>query len=144
MAQEQTLAIIKPDAVGSNEIGGIIEYMESGGLTIVGAMMTQLTLEDAGQFYEIHKDRGFYNELVQFMISGPVFVLVLEGKDAVKTYRKIMGATDPSEADEKTIRADFARSKGENAVHGSDSVENAAIEIAFFKKKGLHICPRKV
>ncbi len=141
-ALEQTLAIIKPDAVGSNEIGGIIEYIESGGLTIVGAMMMQLSKADAETFYEIHKERGFYPELVEFMTSGPVFVMVLEGKDAVATYRRIMGATDPSKADEKTIRADFARSIGENAVHGSDSKENAAVEIAFFKKKGLVICPR--
>jgi nucleoside-diphosphate kinase len=142
MAHEQTLAIIKPDAVGSNDIGGIIEYIEREGLSVVAAMMTHLKDADAKEFYAVHKDRPFYGELVEFMTSGPVLVMVLEGKDAVTVYRNVMGATDPAKADDGTIRADFARSIGENAVHGSDSKENATTEIEFFKKKGLHICPR--
>ena len=141
--EEQTLAIIKPDAVGSNDIGGIIECWEREGLKVVAGMMMQLTEADAKAFYVIHKDRPFYQELVDFMMSGPVFVLVLEGKDAVAANRKIMGATDPLKAEDGTIRAEFARSIGENAVHGSDSKENAAVEIDFFVKKGMKICPRK-
>ena len=141
--KEQTLAIIKPDAVGSNDIGGIIEYWERDGLQIVGALMIHLTKEDAGQFYAIHKDRPFYGELVDFMISGPVMALVLEGENAVQANRNLMGATDPKKAEDGTIRADFATSIERNAVHGSDSKDNAKVEIAFFVGKGLRICPRK-
>ena len=141
--KEQTLAIIKPDAVGSNDIGGIIEYWERDGLQIVGALMIHLTKEDAGQFYAVHKDRPFYGELVDFMISGPVMALVLEGENAVQANRDLMGATDPKKAEDGTIRADFATSIERNAVHGSDSKDNAKVEIAFFVGKGLRICPRK-
>lgn len=140
--QEQTLAIIKPDAVGQNDIGGIIEYWEKDGLKIVAAMMIHLTEKEAESFYEIHKERPFFKDLVQFMTSGPVLVLVLEGENAVALNRQIMGATDPSKAEEGTIRADFAHSIDKNAVHGSDSKENAKIEIDFFVKKGMKVYSR--
>jgi nucleoside-diphosphate kinase len=141
--KEHTLAMIKPDAVGSNDIGGIIEYWERDGLRIAGALMIQLTEKDAKAFYEVHKERGFYNELVTLMTSGPVLAVVLEGENAVEANRKLMGATDPKKAEDGTIRADFASGIERNAVHGSDSKENAKIEIAFFVERGLKVCERK-
>ena len=138
---EQTLSIIKPDAVGQNQIGNIIEYLERNGLSVVAAKMIHMTDAQAKEFYAIHKDRPFYGELVEFMTSGPVLVMALEGQDAVALNRKIMGPTDPSQAPEGSIRGDFATSVGENAVHGSDSKENAKNEIAFFFKKE-EICKR--
>ncbi|HSX13054.1 MAG TPA: nucleoside-diphosphate kinase [Chlamydiales bacterium] len=134
MATEQTLSIIKPDAVGQNQIGNIIEYFERDGLCVVGAKMLQLTDDQAKKFYEIHKDRPFYNDLVSFMTSGPVLVMVLEGEDAIAKNRKIMGATDPAKAEKGTIRGDFATSIDQNAVHGSDSKDTAKVEVAFFFK----------
>jgi nucleoside-diphosphate kinase len=131
---EQTLAIIKPDAVGSNYIGDIINYWEKEGLLVVGAVMTHLTKQNAEEFYAVHKERPFFKDLVKFMTSGPVLALVLQGENAVNHNRKIMGHTDPQKADKGTIRHDFASSIEANAVHGSDSSENAAIEIAFFHK----------
>lgn len=139
--KEQTLAIIKPDSVMSDSIGAILEYYESRGLSIVAIKMVHLSKHDAERFYAVHKARPFFGELVDFMTSGPVVVLVLEGSDAVRRNREIMGATDPAKAAPGTIRADFAKSVGENAVHGSDSLENAKIEIAFFFKPN-EICSR--
>lgn len=135
MAVERTLSIIKPDAVAKNVIGEILTRFEKGGLKIVGAKMLHLSREQAEGFYAIHKDRPFFNDLVSFMISGPVVVQVLEGENAVLKNRELMGATDPKEAAPGTIRADFAVSIDANAVHGSDSAENAATEIAFFFDK---------
>ena len=132
---QQTLSIIKPDAVKKGVIGKIIDRFESNGLRIAAAKKLQLSREDAGKFYEIHKERPFYNDLIDFMTSGPVVVMVLEGEDAVAKNRELMGATDPKKADKGTIRADFAESIDANAVHGSDSLENAKIEIAFFFAK---------
>lgn len=129
---ERTLSIIKPDCVGENQIGNVLEYFEREGLSIVAARMTRLSREKAGEFYGIHKGKPFFEELLDFMTSGPVFVSVLEGPDAVATNRKIMGATDPAKAEKGTIRGDFASSIDKNAVHGSDSLENAKIEIEFF------------
>jgi len=129
---EQTLSIIKPDAVSKNVIGKIIDRFESNGLRIAAMKKIKLTKEDAGKFYEVHKERPFYNELCDFMSSGPVVVMVLEGENAVAKNRELMGATDPKEAEPGTIRADFAQSIDANAVHGSDSLENAKKEIAFF------------
>ncbi|MGP1580646.1 MAG: nucleoside-diphosphate kinase [Wolinella sp.] len=129
---EQTLSIIKPDAVAKNVIGKIIDRFESNGLRIVAAKRLQLSRLDAEQFYAVHKDRPFFKDLVDFMVSGPVVVMVLEGENAVFRNRDLMGATDPKKADKGTIRADFAESIDANAVHGSDSLENARIEIAFF------------
>ena len=138
---EQTLSIIKPDAVAKNVIGQIYSRFENAGLRIVASKMIHLDQEMAGGFYAVHKDRPFFNDLMTFMTSGPVMVQVLEGENAVAKHREIMGATNPKEADAGTIRADFAESLDENAVHGSDSLENAAIEIAyFFGDKG--VCPR--
>ena len=131
---EQTLSIIKPDAVGQNMIGNIIEYFEKEGLSVSAAKMLRLSSEQAKAFYAIHKDRPFFQELVDFMTSGPVLVMVLEGENAVSRNRQIMGATDPAKAAPGTIRADFATSIDRNAVHGSDSLENAKTEIAFFFK----------
>lgn len=131
---EQTLSIIKPDAVGQNQIGNIIEYFEREGLSVTAAKMVHLTKEEAQKFYGIHKDKGFFDELVEFMTSGPILVMVLEGENAVATNRRIMGATDPAKAQAGTIRADFATSIERNAIHGSDSLENAKIEIPFFFK----------
>lgn len=131
---EQTLSIIKPDAVGQNMIGNIIEYFERDGLSVVAAKMMHLTEEQAKEFYAVHKERPFYRELVEFMISGPVLVMVLEGENAISRNRQIMGATDPSKAAAGTIRADFATSVERNAVHGSDSPQTAKTEIAFFFK----------
>ena len=132
MAVERTLSIIKPDAVAKNVIGQIIARFEDAGLSVVGARMMQLSREQAEGFYAVHKERPFFGELVDFMISGPVFVQVLEGEDAIAKNRDLMGATNPKEADPGTIRADFAESIDANAVHGSDSAENARTEIDFF------------
>jgi nucleoside-diphosphate kinase len=129
---EQTLSIIKPDAVAKGVIGKIIDRFESNGLRIAAAKKMQLSRADAEAFYAVHAARPFFNDLVEFMISGPVFVMVLEGKDAMAKNRDLMGATNPQEAEPGTIRADFADSIDANAVHGSDSVENAANEIKFF------------
>ncbi|MBE6429739.1 MULTISPECIES: nucleoside-diphosphate kinase [Campylobacter] len=129
---EQTLSIIKPDATKKGVIGKIIDRFESNGLRIAAAKKVQLSVEDAKKFYEVHAQRPFYNDLVEFMTSGPVVVMVLEGQNAVLKNRELMGATNPKEAAPGTIRADFAESIDANAVHGSDSLENAKIEIAFF------------
>lgn len=131
---EHTLSIIKPDAVSQNQIGNIIEYFEREGLSVVAAKMAHLTADQAKSFYAIHKDRPFFKELVEFMTSGPILIMVLEGENAVSRNREIMGATDPAKASPGTIRADFATSIDRNAVHGSDSLENAKKEIAFFFK----------
>ena len=138
---EQTLSIIKPDAVGQNQIGNIIEYFERDGLSIIAAKMAHLTKEQAKAFYAVHKERPFYQELVDFMTSGPILIMVLEGDNAIAKNRQIMGATDPSKADPGTIRADFATSIGCNPIHGSDSAETAKVEIAFFFKSN-EIFPR--
>ncbi|WP_026154852.1 nucleoside-diphosphate kinase [Thiolinea disciformis] len=140
MAIEQTISIIKPDAVAKNVIGQIYSRFEQAGLKIVAARMIHLSKEQAEGFYAVHKERPFFNDLVAFMTSGPVMVQVLEGENAVAKNRELMGATNPKNADKGTIRADFADSIDENAVHGSDSLENAKIEIAYFFKDGL--CPR--
>ncbi len=132
---EQTLSIIKPDAVKKNVIGKILDRFESNGLRIAALKKIKLTKEQASEFYEVHKDKPFFNELVEFMTSGPVVVSVLEGEDAVAKNRKLMGATNPKEAEPGTIRADFAESIDANAVHGSDSLENAKREIEFFFTK---------
>lgn len=132
MATEQTLSIIKPDAVKKNVIGEIYSRFEKAGLKIVMAEMIELTKEEAEGFYEVHKERPFFNDLVAFMISGPVMIQVLEGDNAVSKNRELMGATNPKEAEAGTIRADFADSIEANAVHGSDSLENAKIEIDYF------------
>ena len=132
MAIEQTLSIIKPDAVAKNVIGEIYSRFEKAGLKIIKAQMIHLSKEEAEGFYEVHKERPFFNDLVTFMISGPVMIQVLEGENAVLMYRELMGATNPKEADAGTIRADFADSIDANAVHGSDSLENAKIEIDYF------------
>lgn len=138
---EQTLSIIKPDAVGQNMIGNIIEYFEREGLSVVAAKMLHLSKTQAESFYAVHKERPFFKELVEFMISGPVLVMVLEGENAIARNRQIMGATDPSKATPGTIRADFATSIDRNAVHGSDSAQTAKTEIAFFFKSN-EIFPR--
>jgi nucleoside-diphosphate kinase len=129
---EQTLSIIKPDAVKKNVIGKILARFEEAGLRIAATKKIQLSKADAEAFYAIHAERPFFADLVEFMISGPVVVTILEGEDAVVKNRDLMGATNPKEAAAGTIRADFAESIDANAVHGSDSLENAAIEIAFF------------
>lgn len=132
MAVERTLSIIKPDAVAKNVIGQIYTRFENAGLKIVEAKMAQLSQAEAEGFYAVHKDRPFFADLVKFMISGPVMIQALEGEGAVLKNRDLMGATNPKEAAAGTIRADFAESIDANAVHGSDSVENAAIEIKYF------------
>jgi nucleoside-diphosphate kinase len=132
---ERTLSIIKPDAVSKNVIGKIIDRFESNGLRVVAMKRLHLSTADAGEFYAIHAQRPFFNELVEFMTSGPVVVMVLEGENAVLKNRELMGATDPKEAKVGTIRADFAKSIDANAVHGSDSLENAKKEIEFFFAK---------
>lgn len=141
MAVERTLSIIKPDAVAKNHIGDIYARFEKAGLKIVASRMMHLTEGEAGGFYAVHKERPFFGDLVRFMTSGPVVVSVLEGESAVATHRDIMGATDPKKAEAGTIRADFAESIDENAVHGSDSLENAATEIAYFFR-AIELCPR--
>ena len=138
---ERTLSIIKPDAVAKNVIGEIYSRFEGAGFKIVAAKMLHLDEIMAGGFYAVHQDRPFFKDLIAFMTSGPVIVQVLEGENAVAKHREIMGATNPQEAASGTIRSDFAESLDENAVHGSDSIENAAIEIAyFFDEDG--VCPR--
>ncbi len=132
MALERTFSIVKPDAVARNLIGQIYARFEQGGLRVVAAKMLRLSTEQAQGFYAEHAQRPFFNDLVAYMTSGPVMVQVLEGEDAVKTNRNLMGATNPAEADAGTIRADFAESVEANAVHGSDAPESAAREIAFF------------
>ena len=132
MTQERTLSIIKPDATKRNLIGKIITKLEDGGLKIVAQKKIHLTQAMAEEFYAVHKERPFYNDLVSFMISGPVVVQVLEGENAVLKNREIMGATNPDEANPGTIRKEFAESLEANSVHGSDSLENAQIEISFF------------
>ncbi len=132
MAVERTLSIIKPDAVAKNVIGKIYSRFESAGLKIVASRMTHLSQAEAEGFYAVHRARPFFADLVKFMISGPVVIQVLEGENAVLAHRDLMGATNPKEAAPGTIRADFAESIDANAVHGSDSAENAAIEIAYF------------
>jgi nucleoside-diphosphate kinase len=129
---QQTLSIIKPDAVKNQHIGDIISKFEKSGLRIAALKETQLTKEQASRFYQVHKDRPFYPALVEFMTSGPVVIIVLEGKDAILKNREIMGATDPSKAEKGTLRAEFAESVTRNAVHGSDSQETAKEEISFF------------
>ena len=132
MAVERTFSIVKPDAVGKNVIGEIYSRFEKNGLQIIAAKMLHLSKEQAEGFYAVHRERPFFNDLVSFMISGPVVVQVLEGEDAIAKNRQLMGATNPAEADAGTIRADFANSIDENAVHGSDAAETAKEEIAFF------------
>ncbi|MES1947122.1 multifunctional nucleoside diphosphate kinase/apyrimidinic endonuclease/3'-phosphodiesterase [Salinisphaera sp. C84B14] len=141
MAVERTLSIIKPDAVAKNVIGEILSRFEKADLRIIGARMVQLSREDAEKFYAVHSERGFFNDLVSFMISGPVMVQALEGENAIAKNRDLMGATNPKEAEAGTIRGDFAESIDANAVHGSDAPETAEQEIAFFfGQDGL--CPR--
>jgi nucleoside-diphosphate kinase len=132
MAGTRTLAIIKPDAVASGKSGAILAHLEREGFVVRAARLTRLSRPQAGAFYEVHRGRPFYDELVSFMTSGPCFPMALERADAVARYREVIGATDPKEAAEGTIRKLYAESKGRNAVHGSDSDENAAREIAFF------------
>lgn len=141
MAVEQTLSIIKPDAVAKNAIGEIVARFEKAGLKPVAMRMMHLSREQAESFYDIHKERPFFNDLVEFMISGPVLVQALEGENAILKNREIMGATNPKEAEKGTIRADFADSIDANAVHGSDAPQTAAREIQFFFKQS-EICPR--
>ena len=141
MALERTLSIIKPDAVAKNVIGRIYTRFEQAGLKIIAARMAKLSRADAEGFYAVHKNRPFFKDLVDFMISGPVVIQVLEGESAVQKNRDLMGATDPKKAAKGTIRADFADSIDANAAHGSDSAENAAAEIAYFFAR-LDLCPR--
>ena len=141
MAVERTLSIIKPDAVGKNVIGEIMTRFEKAGLQIVAAKMMKLDDEKAGGFYAEHKERPFFGDLVGFMTSGPVVVQVLEGENAIAKNRELMGATNPKEAEAGTIRADFAESIDANAAHGSDSLESAAREIAYFFSDE-ELCPR--
>jgi len=137
MAIQQTLSIIKPDAVAKNAIGGIISIFEKGGLHVRAAKMLRLSQDEAGKFYAVHKERPFYGELCDFMISGPCVVMVLEGEDAIAKNRELMGATNPAEAAEGTIRKLYATNIERNAVHGSDAPETAATEIAFFFSKDV-------
>jgi nucleoside-diphosphate kinase len=137
--KERTLSIVKPDAVGKNVIGKILDRFESAGLSIIASKMVHLSEEEAGAFYAVHKERPFFGDLVAFMTSGPVLVSVLEGEDAIAKNREVMGATNPKEAAPGTIRADFAESIDANAVHGSDAPETARTEVAFFfKPEDLH------
>ena len=132
MAIERTLSIIKPDAVAKNVIGKIVSRFEAAGLKIAAAKLVHLSRSEAEQFYGVHKERPFFKDLVDFMISGPVIIQALEGENAIAKHRDLMGATDPKKAEKGTIRADFADSIDANAVHGSDAAETAAVEIAFF------------
>ena len=141
MAIERTISIVKPDAVAKNIIGQIYSRFEQNGLRIVAAKMKHLSVREAQDFYAVHKERPFYADLVAFMTSGPVMIQVLEGENAVAKNRELMGATDPENAAPGTIRADFAESLSINAVHGSDSLKNAAIEISYFFSQS-EICPR--
>ncbi len=140
MAIERTFSIIKPDAVAKNHIGDIYQRFEQGGLRIVAARMLHLSREQASAFYAVHQARPFFGELVDFMTSGPIMVQVLEGENAIARNRELMGATDPAKAAPGTIRADFAQEVTENAVHGSDGPDTAAVEIAFFFPEG--VCER--
>ncbi len=142
MALEQTLSIIKPDGVEKNIIGQVYSRFEQAGLQIVAAKMMQLSQQQAEQFYEVHKSRPFFNDLVKFMISGPVMVQVLQGENAIAKNREVMGATNPKEAAKGTIRADFADSIDENVVHGSDAADTATREIQFFFEPA-ELCKRK-
>lgn len=141
MALERTLSILKPDAVGKNHIGDIISRFEKAGLRVIGAKMKHLSTKDAEGFYAVHLGRPFFKDLVSFMTTGPVLILVLEGDNAISKNRDIMGATDPKKAAPGTIRADFAKTIDENAVHGSDALETAAFEISYFFKNE-EIAPR--
>ena len=141
MTIERTLSIIKPDATAKNVIGEICSRFEKGGLRIIAAKMLHLSREQAEKFYAVHKKRPFFKDLIDFMITGPVFVQVLEGENAITINRDLMGATNPKDAASGTIRADFAQTVDENAVHGSDSPETAKNEIDFFFK-ATEICPR--
>jgi nucleoside-diphosphate kinase len=141
MAIERTLSIIKPDAVAKNVIGEIYNRFEKAGLRIVAARMEQLSAQKAGEFYAVHKERPFYQDLVDFMTSGPVMIQALEGEDAIAKNREVMGATNPADAAPGTIRADFAKTVDENAVHGSDATETAKAEIEFFFGND-GVCPR--
>jgi len=141
MALERTLSIVKPDAVAKNVIGEIYSRFEKAGLQIVAAKMKHLSRSEAEGFYAVHRERPFFKPLVEFMISGPVIIQVLEGEGAVLRHRDLMGATDPKKAAAGTIRADFAQSIDANAVHGSDAAETAQVEIAYFFS-GTEICPR--
>jgi len=141
MAIERTLSIIKPDAVAKNVIGEIYNRFEKAGLRIVAARMEQLSAQKAGEFYAVHKERPFYQDLVDFMTSGPVMIQALEGEDAIAKNREVMGATNPADAAPGTIRADFAQTVDENAVHGSDATETAKAEIEFFFGSD-GVCPR--
>ena len=141
MAVERTLSIIKPDAVAKNVLGEIYSRFEKAGLRIIAARMEHLSAQKAGEFYAVHKERPFYNDLVEFMTSGPVMVQVLEGEDAIAKNREVMGATNPADAAPGTIRADFAQTVEENAVHGSDGTDTASAEIEFFFGSD-GICPR--
>lgn len=141
MAVERTISIIKPDAVAKNVIGEIYARFEKAGLKVVAAKMKHLSQVEAEGFYAVHRERPFFADLVSFMTSGPVMIQVLEGENAVTANRDLMGATNPKDAAEGTIRADFAETIDENAVHGSDSAENAAIEIAYFFSQ-TELCPR--
>ena len=141
MAVERTFSIVKPDAVAKNVIGKIYQRFEDAGLTVVASRMLHMTQEQAQTFYAVHAERPFYNDLVNFMTSGPVMVQVLEGENAIAKNREVMGATNPADADAGTIRADFANNVEENAVHGSDAPETAAEEIAFFFSED-QICAR--
>ena len=132
MAVERTLSIIKPDAVAKNVIGKIYSRFETNGLTVVAAKMKHLSRQEAEGFYAVHRERPFFKDLVEFMISGPVMIQVLQGEGAIAKNRDLMGATDPKKAAQGTIRADFAQSIEANAVHGSDAPETAAVEIAYF------------
>ena len=132
MALEQTLSIIKPDGVRRNLVGKILSRFEENNLRILATKLIQMTLSESEGFYAVHRKRPFFSELTQFMSSGPVVVSILEGENAVSHHREIMGATNPDDAAEGTIRRDYAESLGENTVHGSDSLENAAVEIAYF------------
>ncbi len=140
MSTERTLSIIKPDAVAKNVIGQIYSRFEAAGLKIVASRMLHLSREQAGEFYAVHKARPFYQDLIEFMTSGPVMVQVLEGENAIQRNREIMGATNPKDAASGTIRADFATTVDENAVHGSDGPDTAKVEIGFFFPEG--ICER--
>ena len=142
MATERTLSIIKPDGVEKNLIGEIYKRFEGAGLQVIAARMIQLSKEQAEGFYAVHSERPFFNDLVAYMTSGPVMVTALEGENAIEQNRKLMGATNPADADAGTIRAEFAASIEENIVHGSDAAETAAVEIDFFFADN-GVCPRK-
>lgn len=142
MAVERTLSIIKPDGVERNLIGEIFRRFETAGLEIVAARMMRLERAQAESFYAVHRERPFFGELVEYMISGPIMVAVLEGEDAIRRNRELMGATNPKEAEAGTVRADFASSIEQNVVHGSDAPDTAAAEIAHFFEEA-DICPRK-